>query len=74
MGVRSHEVWQKNVFYHICVFRYAYAHLTLDVDLVSEYRRAGFLSADAGKTIVLTNHLLQTVIKLTFVANFGSIH
>ena len=36
----------------------------------------GFLCADVGKTIdgVLTTHLLQIVIKLTFVANFGFIH
>ena len=39
-----------------------------------EEGHAHFLSAD-DKTIycVLTTHLLQTVIKLTFVANFGFI-
>ena len=34
------------------------------------------LIADVGKTVdrVLESHLLQTVIKLTFVANVGFIH
>ena len=43
------------------VFQYAYAQLTFDLDLVSESHRAGFLSADVGKTInrVLKTHLLQ---------------
>ena len=47
-----------------------------DLDLVSKKHHAGFLSADVGKTIdhVLKSYLLQTVIKLTFVANFGLIH
>ena len=36
MGVKSHEAWLKSEFYHICVFQYAYAPLTLDLDLVSE--------------------------------------
>ena len=36
MGLRSHELWQKSEFYHICVFQYAHAPLTLDLDLVSE--------------------------------------
>ena len=51
----------------------AYAPMTLDLDLLSESHHASFLSADVGKTIdhVLTTHLLQTVIKLIFVANFG---
>ena len=58
------------------VFQYAYAPLTFDLDLVSEQYRAGFLSADVDKIIdrVLKSHLLQTVIKLTFVANFGFTH
>ena len=36
MGVKSHEACQKSEFYHIYVFEYAYAPLTLDLDLVSE--------------------------------------
>ena len=36
MGVKSHEAWLKSEFYHICVFQYAYAPLTLDLDLASE--------------------------------------
>ena len=36
IGVKGHEAWLKNEFYHICVFYYAYAPLTFDVDLVSE--------------------------------------
>ena len=35
MGVKSHEAWLKNEFYHI-VFQYAYALLTFDLDLISE--------------------------------------
>ena len=78
MDVKSHEAWLKKEFHHIWqfVFQYAYAPLTFDLDLVSEYHRAGFLSADVGKTIdrVLKFDLLQTVIKLTFVANLRFIH
>ena len=33
MAVRSHEAWQKSDFYHKYVFEYAYAPLTLDLDL-----------------------------------------
>ena len=36
MGVKSHEAWLKSEFYNICVFQYAYALLTFDLDLVSE--------------------------------------
>ena len=36
MSVRSHGPEQKSEFDHICVFVYAYAPLTLDLDLVSE--------------------------------------
>ena len=36
MGVKSHEAWLKSKFYHICVFQYAYAPLTFDLDPVSE--------------------------------------
>ena len=36
MGVKSHEAWLKCEFYHICVFQYAYAPFTFDLDLVSE--------------------------------------
>ena len=37
-------------------FQYAYAPLTFDLDLVSEWHRARFLSADGGKTIVYWRH------------------
>ena len=79
MGVKSHEAWLKSEFYNICVFQYAYALLTFDLDLVFEshtVQASSYVSADVGKTIdrVLATHLLQTVIKLTLVANFGFIH
>ena len=63
------------MFYYISVFKYASELLTFDVDQVSEQHRAGFVSADVGKTIdrVLTR-LLQTAIKFIFVPNFGVIH
>ena len=76
MGVKSHETWLKSEFHQIYVFQFAYAPLTFDLDLVSEQHRAGFLGADVGKTIdrVLKSHLLQTVIKVTFVENFWFIY
>ena len=36
MNVGSHEAWQKSEFDHICVFVYAYAPLTFDLDLDSK--------------------------------------
>jgi len=57
--------------------QYAVAPLTFDLDLVSFLvTTCTFLSADTGKTLdrVVTSHLLQTVFKLTFVANFGFIY
>ena len=44
------------------VFQYAYAPLSFDLDLVSEYHRAAFLGTDVGNRVLKT-HLLQTVIK-----------
>ena len=75
MGVKIHEDWLKSEFYHICLWVYLCA---IDVwSYRSSFRvtPTGFLGADVGKTIdcVLTAHLLQTVIKLTFVANVGVI-
>ena len=36
MGVKSHEAWLKSVLSHYFVFQYAYAPLTVDLDLVSQ--------------------------------------
>ena len=47
--------------------------MLFDLDLVFKYWCAHFFSTDDGKTThcVLTTHLLQSVIKFTFVTNFG---
>ena len=60
--------WQTSEFYHICL---SVCLCAIDLWSRSSFqvtRHAGFLSADVGKTInpVLKSHLLQTVIKLTF--------
>ena len=36
MNVKSNEASHKSEVSHICVFEYAYAPLTFDLDLVSE--------------------------------------
>ena len=69
MGVKS-EAWLKSEFYHICL---SVCLCTIDVWSRSSFwvTTCTFFSADVGKTIdrVLTTHPLQTVIKLSFVAN-----
>ena len=49
--------WKVSFITLFCVFQYAYAPLTFDLDPVSGWHRAGYLSADVGKTIdcVLTS-------------------
>ena len=65
MGVKkSRGLTEKWVLSHLIVFQYTYApSVTLDLDWSTEFpsnTRAGFLSADVGKTIdcVLKSHLL----------------